>query len=86
MKGVNRHDSDPITGKYVSEDVYDIDLQTMKQYNINTIRTSHYGNDEYLYYLADTYGFYVMAETNAGVPCGSAARQDKRDGVQRVFG
>ena len=75
MKGVNRHDSDPITGKYVSKDVFDIDLQTMKQYNINTIRTSHYGNDEYLYYLADTYGFYVMAETNA--ECHAIANKDR---------
>lgn len=65
MKGVNRHDTDPFTGKYVREEVYDADLKTMKQFNINTIRTSHYANDEYLYYLANMYGFYIMAETNA---------------------
>ena len=75
MKGTNRHDSDPIAGKYVSKEVYDIDLQTMKQYNINTIRTSHYANDEYLYYLADTYGFYIMAETNA--ECHAVAQRDR---------
>lgn len=75
MKGTNRHDSDPITGKYVSKEVYDIDLKTMKQFNINTIRTSHYANDEYLYYLADMYGFYVMAETNA--ECHAVAQRDR---------
>ena len=36
----------------------------MKKYNINAIRTSHYSNDEYLYYLCDKYGIYLMAETN----------------------
>lgn len=36
----------------------------MKQYNINALRTSHYPNDEYIYYLCDKYGIYVMAETN----------------------
>ena len=84
MKGTNRHDSDPLTGKYVSKEVYDIDLQTMKRYNINTIRTSHYANDEYLYYLADTYGFYVMAETNA--ECHAVANKDRTNyEVYNVF-
>ena len=36
----------------------------MKQYNLNALRTSHYSNDEYLYYLCDKYGIYVMGETN----------------------
>ena len=75
MKGTNRHDTDPLTGKYVSKELYDIDLKTMKQYNINTIRTSHYANDEYLYYLADTQGFYLMAETNA--ECHAIANKDR---------
>ncbi len=75
MKGVNRHDSDPLNGKYVSKEVYETDLKTMKQFNINTIRTAHYANDEYLYYLADTQGFYVMAETNA--ECHAVAQRDR---------
>ena len=75
MKGTNRHDTDPLAGKYVSKELYDIDLKTMKQYNINTIRTSHYANDEYLYYLADTQGFYLMAETNA--ECHAIANKDR---------
>lgn len=64
MKGTNRHDTDPFTGRYVSKEVYETDLKIMKQYNVNTIRTSHYGNDEYLYYLADVHGMYIMGETN----------------------
>ena len=65
LKGTDRHDSDPVTGKYVSHAVYEEDLKLMKQFNINTIRTSHYPNDDYLYYLGDKYGMYIMAEANA---------------------
>ncbi|EKY22875.1 glycoside hydrolase family 2 protein, partial [Clostridium celatum] len=65
LKGTNRHDTDPVYGKYVPREVYEQDIETMKSYNLNAIRTSHYANDEYLYYLADKYGMYVMGETNA---------------------
>lgn len=65
MKGTNRHDTDPVYGKYVPREVLEKDVELMKQYNINAIRTSHYGNDEYLYYLCDKYGLYMMGETNA---------------------
>lgn len=65
FKGVNRHDTDPVYGKYVSEEVYEKDLELMKLNNINAVRTSHYSNDEYLYWLCDKYGLYIMAETNA---------------------
>lgn len=64
LKGTNRHDTDPVYGKYVPHDTYFEDIKLMKQYNINAVRTSHYANDEYLYYLCDKYGLYVMAETN----------------------
>ena len=64
FRGVNRHDSDPLHGKAIPREVYEEDIFLMKRYNINAIRTSHYANDEYLYYLCDTYGIYVMAETN----------------------
>lgn len=64
IKGVNRHDTDPETGKYVSKKVYETDIRLMKQNNINAIRTSHYPNDDYLYYLCDKYGLYVMCESN----------------------
>lgn len=64
LKGTNRHDTDPLYGKYVPEETVLQDIKTMKSYNLNAVRTSHYSNDEYLYYLCDKYGLYVMAETN----------------------
>ena len=64
LKGVNRHDTDPVYGKYVPQDVYLEDVKLMKQNNINAVRTSHYSNDEYFYWLCNKYGLYMMAETN----------------------
>ncbi len=64
LKGVNRHDTDPIYGKYVPQNVYLEDVKLMKQNNINAVRTSHYSNDEYFYWLCNKYGLYMMAETN----------------------
>ncbi|MBM6871522.1 glycoside hydrolase family 2 TIM barrel-domain containing protein, partial [Pseudoflavonifractor phocaeensis] len=64
FRGTNRHDTDPVYGKYVSHEVQEADVVLMKQYNINAIRTSHYSNDDYLYYLCNKYGLYMMGETN----------------------
>ncbi|MBQ1464153.1 MAG: DUF4981 domain-containing protein [Ruminococcus sp.] len=64
LKGVNRHDTDPFNGKAVPQDVMREDIRLMKQNNINAIRTSHYSNDSYLYWLCNKYGMYVMGETN----------------------
>ncbi len=64
FRGTNRHDTDPVYGKAVSKEVMEEDVTLMKQYNINAIRTSHYSNDDYLYYLCNKYGLYMMAETN----------------------
>ena len=64
FRGTNRHDTNGLTGKYVDKELYEKDLQIMMQYNINAIRTAHYPNDPYLYYLADNYGMFVMAEAN----------------------
>ena len=72
FRGANRHDNDYNKGRYVSKELYQKDLNIMKQFNFNAIRTSHYPNDPYLYYLCDKYGIYVMAEAN--VEChGSSA-------------
>ena len=65
FRGTNRHDTDPFGGKYVPKEVYEEDVKLMKEWNLNAIRTSHYSNDEYLYYLCDKYGLYMMGETNA---------------------
>ncbi len=64
LKGTNRHDTDPVYGKYVPHEVQFEDIKLMKQYNINAVRTSHYSNDEYMYYLCEKYGLYMMCETN----------------------
>ncbi len=62
LKGVNRHDSNPLTGQTVSMDDMRRDLVLMKQHNVNTIRTSHYPNDPRFLELAGRMGFYVMDE------------------------
>lgn len=62
LKGVNRHDSYPDTGYVASHEQMVLDLQLMKQHNINAIRTSHYPNAPEFYHLCDEYGFYVIDE------------------------
>ena len=64
LRGVNRHDHHPRTGRYVDDDTYVTDITLMKQANINFLRTSHYPDREYLYELCDRYGIYVMDEAN----------------------
>ncbi|WP_294752096.1 glycoside hydrolase family 2 TIM barrel-domain containing protein [uncultured Ruminococcus sp.] len=64
LKGVNRHDTDPFNGKAIPQETMREDVALMKKNNINAIRTSHYSNDSYLYWLANKYGMYVMGETN----------------------
>jgi beta-galactosidase len=64
LRGVNRHDHHPVTGRYVDEATYEQDLRLMKQANINFLRTSHYPDREYLYELCDRWGIYVMDEAN----------------------
>ena len=64
LRGVNRHDHHPLTGRYVDDQTYEQDLRLMKQANINFLRTSHYPDREYLYELCDRWGIYVMDEAN----------------------
>jgi beta-galactosidase len=64
IKGVNRHEHDPLTGHYVSEESMRRDIQLMKQFNINAVRTAHYPNDPLWYELCDEYGLYVVDEAN----------------------
>lgn len=64
LKGINRHEQHPRTGKHVSLATMVKDMELMKQANINWIRTSHYPNDPLFYELCDKYGFYVMDEAN----------------------
>ena len=62
--GVNRHDSDPVTGFTISLDQMKRDLRLMKEHNVNAIRTSHYPNAPQFYQLCDEYGFYVIDEAD----------------------
>ncbi|HEX9509235.1 MAG TPA: glycoside hydrolase family 2 TIM barrel-domain containing protein [Puia sp.] len=64
IKGINRHEFDPVTGQVVSRESMLGDIRLMKAYNINAVRTSHYPNDEYWYDLCDQYGLYVVDEAN----------------------
>ena len=64
LRGVNRHDSDPVTGPVVDLDHMKRDLRLMKEHNINAVRSSHYPNDPRFYQLCDEYGFYVMSEAD----------------------
>lgn len=64
MKGMNRHDSDPVTGYTISMEQAEKDLRMMKECNINAVRTSHYPNAPWFTELCDKYGFYVVAETD----------------------
>ncbi|GAA4300214.1 glycoside hydrolase family 2 TIM barrel-domain containing protein [Aestuariibaculum suncheonense] len=64
LVGVNRHDHNMINGKTVSRSDMEQDVQIIKKFNFNAVRTSHYPNDSYFYDLCDKYGLYVMDEAN----------------------
>ena len=64
LHGVNRHDSDPVTGYTISIDQLMTDLRLMKEHNVNAIRTSHYPNRPEFCQLCDEYGFLVMDEAD----------------------
>ncbi|MBR6626588.1 MAG: DUF4981 domain-containing protein [Lachnospiraceae bacterium] len=64
FRGVNRHDSDPVTGFAVTLEQMEKDLTLMKQHHFNGIRTSHYPNSPLFYQLCDEYGFYVIDEAD----------------------
>lgn len=64
LKGVNRHDSNPLTGYVCSVEDMMKDLKLMKEHNINTIRTSHYPNDPRFLEMCEKYGFYVIDEAD----------------------
>jgi beta-galactosidase len=64
IKGVDRHEHDPVSGHVVSRDLMRRDIELMKEFNINAVRTSHYPNHPYWYRLADEYGLYIIDEAN----------------------
>ena len=64
FRGVNRHDSDPVTGFTISVEQLTTDLTLMKQHNFNAIRSSHYPNAPFFYEMCDKYGFMVIDEAD----------------------
>ena len=64
FKGVNRHEFSSVTGRHVSREELLKDIVTMKQNNINAIRTCHYPDASPIYRLCDEYGIYMIAENN----------------------
>lgn len=64
MKGVNHHDTHPINGYVMSMDDLKKDVELMKEYNVNTVRTAHYPPDPVFLTMCDVYGLYVIDEAD----------------------
>ena len=64
FRGVNRHDSDPVTGFTINPEQITTDLTLIKQHNFNAIRSSHYPNAPFFYEMCDKYGFMVIDEAD----------------------
>ena len=64
IKGANRHELDPDGGYVISKERMIQDIQVMKQFNLNAVRTCHYPDNNFWYELCDQYGIYVVAEAN----------------------
>lgn len=64
IRGVNRHEHDPRTGKVMSRESMIADLTLLKRFNFNAVRTAHYPNVPQWYDLCDRYGLYLVDETN----------------------
>ena len=81
IKGADRHELDPDGGYVISKERMIQDIQIMKEFNLNAVRTCHYPDDNYWYDLCDEYGIYMVAEANVeshGIGYGAAtlARRD----------
>ena len=64
IKGVNRHEHDPLEGRSISRESMIQDIVLMKQLGINAVRTCHYPNYSEWYELCTEYGLYVVDEAN----------------------
>lgn len=64
LKGVNHHDTNPITGYYMTPEQILQDIKLMKEYNVNTVRTAHYPPDPLFLQLCNIYGLYVIDEAD----------------------
>lgn len=64
FRGVNRHETHPELGYALTREIMEQDIRILLENNINAVRTSHYPNHPYWYYLCDRYGIYVVDEAN----------------------
>jgi beta-galactosidase len=64
IKGMNRHEHDPLRGKAITREGMIADIELMKRFNVNAVRTAHYPNAEAWYDLCDEYGLYLIDEAN----------------------
>lgn len=64
IRGVNRHEHDPVRGHAVTRESMETDIRLMKQHNFNAVRTAHYPNHPDFYDLCDEYGLLVVDEAN----------------------
>jgi len=64
LRGVNRHEHHPETGRVLDVEAMIEDIELLKRLNFNAVRTSHYPNDPRWYELTDRYGIYVVDEAN----------------------
>ena len=88
IKGVNRHEMDPLTGQFISKQRMEQDIRIMKENNINAVRTCHYPDDPYWYQLCDKYGLYVVDEADLeshGMGFGANSLSKKSDWFLQHF-
>jgi beta-galactosidase len=64
IRGVNRHEHDDTLGKVMTRELMELDIKTLKRFNFNAVRTSHYPDTMEWYDLCDEYGIYLVDEAN----------------------
>lgn len=79
LRGVNLHESNPVTGKWVTKDKFIADIIAMKKANINTIRTSHYPPAPYFFDVCDSLGMYTICEVPFGYGDSNLTKADYKD-------
>jgi len=84
IKGVNRHDHHPKFGHYIPRKTMERDVALMKQFNINSVRTSHYPNNPYFNALCDRNGLFVIQEANIESHGLGAAQQREYDNDKHI--
>ena len=84
VKGVNLHEHHDRTGHYVDEQTMLNDIKTMKRFNINAVRTSHYPQPDAFYKLCNKYGLYVVDEANIESHGMGATNQSRFDETKHV--